>query len=276
MSKKSIDEFCIEYVLKELSKVRPLFHNERDFQFEIALIIKEMYDVELRLEYYVSDNKKNEESKYVDNRQYLDLLVFEKNKKVQNKNRKCIIIELKYKTKEWKNDENSDEQYNLKNQGAKDYGSYYIYRDLKRIEEWCKNYKDNNLKNYDILNGYVVFLTNDDGYWLPDKKMKGIFRNYNLNYKEENGKYKVEIEKDKHNYFDSNGKEIKFWSEDKFKDNNFNKGRFVQYNPKSTKNKPPIKFDNSYYGVWNKYSNYGENEKNEVWQLIIPYKNEKV
>ena len=44
----------IKKIIELLSQRRPIFHNERDFQFEFALLLKELYNSDVRLEYFYS------------------------------------------------------------------------------------------------------------------------------------------------------------------------------------------------------------------------------
>lgn len=162
--KKSLNEFDISYVLKELSEKRPLFHNERDLQFELALKIKELYNCDIRLEYYCNE---------IDGKRcYIDIVAIDRGNNI------CILFELKYKTKKF-SDTLNGEVFNLKQQGARDYGCVYIHSDLQRLENLCLNKKKINGLN--ILKAYVVFITNDDGYQ-KDFGENTAFAEFALNY----------------------------------------------------------------------------------------------
>jgi hypothetical protein len=114
----SLKEFDVSNVIKKLSEKRPLFHNERDFQFELALMIKDMYECEIRLEYFYKTDVNGK-------RCYIDLIAYDDNY--------CIAFELKYKTKKFKGEAGS-ENYDLKEQSAQDHGCVYVLSDLKRLE----------------------------------------------------------------------------------------------------------------------------------------------
>lgn len=155
-------DFDINKVLESLSKKRELFHCEADFQFALAEEIKNFYEnIDIRLEYFYkedkkdNDERKNEENKN-DHRQYIDILVIYNNKE-------CIPIELKYKTnrEEVIILDKNEEEYHLKKQGAKNDSSFYIIKDLERIEKIVSNNesKTYNLNHYIVVKGYVIFLT---------------------------------------------------------------------------------------------------------------------
>ena len=124
-------------ILDELSKERPIFHSEADFQHALAWKIHEKHnDLNIRLE-----NKLNSQGIYI------DLFAFNDTDK--------IAIELKYKTKKIdKIFEN--EVFNLKNQSALDQGRYDFIKDISRLEKARTRY------NYI---GFAIFLTNDKIYW---------------------------------------------------------------------------------------------------------------
>lgn len=127
-------------VLNELSKKRPVFHSEADFQQALAWTIHEKYSgLKIRLEKRVVLNKEEV---------YFDIFAFNDNK--------TVAIEVKYKTKKLDIEVNS-EQFNLKNQGAQDQGRYDFIKDISRLEKA--------LKNCPVGTGFAIFLTNDESYW---------------------------------------------------------------------------------------------------------------
>ena len=132
----------IREILKELSKTRPLFQNETDLQFFIALALKEK-GYEIRLEYY--SGKENNKRKYV------DLVVV--------KNNECYIFEFKYKTKK-EEIIISNEKFELFDQQAIDLGSYLVLKDVERTEK----HMNQKFLNVEVTKGYVIFLTNDKNY----------------------------------------------------------------------------------------------------------------
>lgn len=157
-------------VIKTLQGKRQIFCSEADFQLEMALVIKEMYsNAKLRLEYVPT----------FDDKMRIDIIVFISNE--------WIPIELKYKTKNSKKEEEmidqiTQEVFNLKNQGAKDIGCYLYLKDIMRIEsikeqkiEIIKGQEKNNFKE-----GYAVFLTNDETYLNPPQKNNCVYKDFSL------------------------------------------------------------------------------------------------
>ena len=137
----------IEGVLKELSGKRPIFHSEADFQHALAWTIHEKYpDLNIRLEKRVVLNNNNKKI-------YFDIFAFNENKTV------IVIIEVKYKTKELKLDDDAvvnNEKFDLKNQGAQDQGRYDFINDISRLEKALEIYGGT---------GFAILLTNDESYW---------------------------------------------------------------------------------------------------------------
>lgn len=156
----SLKEFDVSNVIEKLSEKRPLFHNERDFQFELALMIKDMYECEIRLEYYYRTDENNK-------RCYIDLIAYDNNY--------CIAFELKYKTMKYDGKLN-DELYELKEQGARDWGCAYVLSDLKRLEDLVLS--GDIIGGRKINKGFVIFITNDEKY---KKEYKGeLFKEFSL------------------------------------------------------------------------------------------------
>lgn len=130
----------ITELLDELSKERPIFHSEADFQHALAWKIHEKYsDLNIRLEKRITLNDKEI---------YIDVFI--------HKGNNIVAIETKYKTKNI-NITVSNEEFNLKNHSAPNNNRYDFIKDISRIEECLKKY----------LNGYAfaIFLTNDSSYW---------------------------------------------------------------------------------------------------------------
>jgi hypothetical protein len=125
------------FALEELSKKRPVFHSEADFQLELATHLSSKgFNVRLEKSYSrVGIYKKIE----------LDVELND-----------SIAIELKYKTidRDFLND---GEDYKLKNHGAQNLGRFDFFEDVRRLQS---------LKNCGkIKSGFVIFLTNDPLYW---------------------------------------------------------------------------------------------------------------
>ncbi len=234
MNRVNFNDFDLDTlnkILSELSKSRPIFHNEQDFQFELAIKLRDFIDdADIRLE-YCNDFKENR-------RQYIDILII--NKEYSD----CIAIELKYKTKANNTKDNyyecGKEKFYLKNQSARDHGCYYIYNDISRMEK-IMNKKING--DITVIKSFVIFLTNDKNY---KNKMSGIFKNYSL---EENKNHEAIITEGEHRYFDpKTGEELIDWNR--------------KY-PASTSGKEPIKFTTNQKGIW---SDYGDKD---FYQLVF-------
>ena len=132
--------FNMEDVLNKLSKKRPVFHSEADFQHSLAWEIHEMHpDLNIRLE-------KREEINGED--LHLDIFIF--------RDGEVCALELKYKTKRLKVTI-SNEDYDLKDQGAQDLGRYDFCKDIEKLEKVLEKYPGGT--------GFAIFLTNDDLYW---------------------------------------------------------------------------------------------------------------
>ncbi|TPW73830.1 hypothetical protein [Schumannella sp. 10F1B-5-1] len=125
-------------VLSSLAARRPVFHSERDFQFELAWEVRtRVPDVRVYLEPRPSANV------------HLDL-AFEHDGAYS-------ALELKYLTRHWDGTDPSGQSFTLTNQGALDYGRYGGVRDVTRIESF--------LRSRPGSNGAAIALTNDSGYW---------------------------------------------------------------------------------------------------------------
>ena len=137
----------VEQALNNLLSGNRIFNSEADFQFALAWQIKQDFPkVEILLEYTPW--------KFKDNIR-IDIVVLIDDA--------MIPIELKYKTKKYKNEETG---LVLKNQGAQDIGRYDFLSDIERLE----NFMDS--KDYNIQKAYAIFLTNDSLYWNEPKSNK--------------------------------------------------------------------------------------------------------
>ena len=161
-----LDRCKLENILKELRKERPIFHFEADFQYALALKIREKFSNSIiRLEKREKINGKNIK---------VDIFVY------FCKEESCTYIELKYKTRKVEIELNTGdescklkEKYELKNQEARDIGGYDFCKDIERLE--------NLVKNCSKCTGFAIFLTNDPSYWEPpqQKSNADAFRIYN-------------------------------------------------------------------------------------------------
>jgi len=135
-------------IMNDLSKARPIFHSEADFQHALAWMIHEIYpNFEVRLE----------KREIVDGKEiYFDIFVLAASD--------AFPIEVKYKTGKLKmtipTDRGYKEEYDLKNQVAHDVARYNFIKDILRIEKFRRG-------------GFAVFLTNDKSYW-EESSYKGL------------------------------------------------------------------------------------------------------
>ena len=129
--------FDIHQVMTELSKTRPIFHSEADFQHALAWQIHEIIpDCRIRLEF----NSPYQEGVYLD--------IWIPNQQT--------VVELKYKTKAlWALD--NRELFFLKEQGAQNHGRYDFLKDIERVE------REIELSN-SVNRGFAVILTNEPSY----------------------------------------------------------------------------------------------------------------
>lgn len=150
--------FDIEDVMNKLSKERPVFHSEADFQHSLAWEIHKMHpNFNIRLEKREEIN--GEEF-------YLDIFITPKHFRSD----KICALELKYKTKRLKITI-SNEGYHLKDQSAQDCGRYDFCKDIERLEKV--------LKKYDGI-GFAIFLTNDDLYWRTPQNLNTADKDFRI------------------------------------------------------------------------------------------------
>ena len=160
-------EFDIEKILNELVKERPVFHNESDFQFCLALKIKETYGYEVRLEKFLRTEHEVVGKKKQTVRKYIDIIV------ADEPSEKYIAIELKYKTKGVQFN-SFREEYDLQDQGAQDYGCYAVLADVERIESLRRI--DKFYRGFHFEKGYSIIISNDRYY--EKENVKNIFRKF--------------------------------------------------------------------------------------------------
>lgn len=128
-------------LMAKLSRQRPLFHSEADFQHSLAWTIHEKYpDISIRLEYPVQQAEK---------RIHVDIWLIDGNH--------TYAIELKYGTTLFQF-VGSGESYDLRNQSADDLIRYAFCKDIERLE---------NLKSTGGTTGYAIFLSNYPPFWSP-------------------------------------------------------------------------------------------------------------
>ncbi|OGW69254.1 MAG: hypothetical protein A2036_03920 [Omnitrophica bacterium GWA2_50_21] len=141
-----IDKNKMDEILSDLSKGRPVFHMEADFQ--LALFRK------------IANDLGDSEGAYLENLEkngaHTDIYV--KTKKLH------IAIEIKYATKEavlGPYGEKSKEVFRLKKQTGHTGRRYRFWNDVERLQEIVEKGKGE-------TRGFALFLTNDEAYWSPD------------------------------------------------------------------------------------------------------------
>ncbi len=133
-------------IIDNLSRKRPLFHNEADFQHALAWEIREFYpDSKIRLEKKIQA---------FGQKMYLDIWIEYLGRK--------YAIELKYITRKF-NCVIADEEYALSNHGAQDIGRYDVLKDLQRLEQMIMVGAADE--------GVLIFLTNDSSYFMEPKNV---------------------------------------------------------------------------------------------------------
>jgi len=127
-------------IMLELSKKRPIFHSEADFQHALAWQISQMYkDFSVRLE---------RRFKIKGDTLSIDVFLLSSGGN--------IPIELKYFKQKIEVNHRAEE-FVLPNQVARDLGRYNFLKDIKRIEDV--------LDSSPAKEGYCLVLTNDPLYW---------------------------------------------------------------------------------------------------------------
>ena len=130
-------------LLEDLSRCRPVFHSERDFQLAFAWYLHETIpDSQARLEFKAFKNEK----------MYLDIWL----------KTLGIAIELKYYTREL-NVEQEGEHFTLLNQAAYPPRRYDFISDIRRLERVVRGFEL-------AKSGLAVLLTNDPSYWKPPRQ----------------------------------------------------------------------------------------------------------
>ena len=144
-------------IMESLSRKRPIFHSEADFQHALALEMAYSDNFcRLRLEKRFSLPLGDEEKEI-----YMDIFAY-----LITPEEKLVRagVELKYLTKNFEMEING-EVYRLKNQSAQDQRRYDFLLDIVRLERL--------IERGDIDVGYAILLTNDRSYWKePQKRSK--------------------------------------------------------------------------------------------------------
>ena len=148
-----MNESNINRTLDELSEIRPIFHNEADFQFSFAWQIqKQNPNHRIRLEYKVPQ--------FVN--RYTDIWITGED---------FVAIELKYKPISMQLQYN-EEIFELKKHGAQDIGRYDFLKDVQRLEEIIMEYPN--------TKAYAIMITNDRLYWQSPQKHNSVDKDFKI------------------------------------------------------------------------------------------------
>lgn len=141
----------IQQLMRDLALVRPVFHSELDFHFQLAWVIQQTYPKARVIPIYKPQSVV---------REYLDLFI--------DRGDAVAMIELKYKTRL---PNPPLPNFDLTSQSAHPEGRYLAWRDVVRLERWVSGWKS-------PATGYAIFLTNDSAYWKDtgSSKYDGDFR----------------------------------------------------------------------------------------------------
>ena len=138
----------VNELMKDLARVRPVFHSEADFQHALAWHIHEVgLDPRVRLEWPV---KLPDSGKRI----YVDLYLPGSE----------VAMDLGYRTRKLEL-EYEGEQFALCDQSSQDrgrwttWGRYDFLRDVQRLEQLSER--------PDVRAGFAILLTNDPLYWDP-------------------------------------------------------------------------------------------------------------
>jgi len=139
-------------IMQKLSRERPIFHSEADFQHALAWQIHvESPESQIRLEYPLD----YEESRH------LDIVLLDGNRELafELKYKKCHFLAFVQR-----------EIFSLRTDSAEDIGRYDFLKDVQRLEKFVSNRPN--------ANGYAILLTNDSLYWRasPRETISDAFR----------------------------------------------------------------------------------------------------
>jgi len=134
-----------------------MFYSEAEFQQELAYFLRQRHrNATIHLEYPLENLFSQKE------KERIDIVVEE--------NGEFVPIELKYKTKKLKLEEQifgSSESIGLREQLATPDNRCEIWDDVERIESIKKKYPN-------VPGGIVVVLTNEPGFWKNDGTISGL------------------------------------------------------------------------------------------------------
>lgn len=136
-------------VMKHLTRYRPAFHSEADFQFAFAQTVTALSsDVRCRLEV---PQQVIEAEASTQRGEYVDLSCHGPTGQT--------LIEFKYATRGWSGTDPHGEAFRLRHHAAYDLTRRYYLHDIRRLERFTLG-RDN-------TNGLAILLTNEPSLWNP-------------------------------------------------------------------------------------------------------------
>lgn len=145
-------------LMASLSKVRPIFHSEADFQFAFSQAVRETApDMRVRLEVRQSDEKA----------EYLDLVCWTPTART--------LIEFKYATVGWRGCDPAGERYRVADHAAFDLTRRYFIHDVRRLERFTSAESEDT-----ATNGLAILLTNAATLWDAPRRKDTRDANFRL------------------------------------------------------------------------------------------------
>lgn len=144
--------FDVHAIMANLSRQRPVFHSEADFQHAFAWQVhSDLPDSQVRLEYRPR----------IDERVYIDMWIANIS----------LAIELKYRTRQTAL-QFANERFDLRQQSAQDHGRYDFLKDLQRLER---------LEQQGLARaGLAILLTNDHLYWEHPRRLPYLDKDFRI------------------------------------------------------------------------------------------------
>jgi hypothetical protein len=140
----------VHEVMEGMTKTRPVFHSEADFQHSLAWELHLRYpSAHIRLERVFPTSL---------GRLHVDFLCLLE--------RETCVFELKYKTRAAALLLDGEEFY-LQDHSAQPPTRYDFIKDIARLEAIVHN-------NTSAIRGFAVFLTNDSAYWCKPRAIDGV------------------------------------------------------------------------------------------------------
>ena len=149
---RSSSIFDVHAIMANLSRQRPVFHSEADFQHAFAWQVhSDLPESQVRLEYRPQ----------VDERVHIDMWIANIS----------FAIELKYRIRQTVL-QVANERFELRQQSAQDHGRYDFLKDLRRLES---------LEQQGLArSGLAILLTNDHLYWEHPRRLPNLDKDFRI------------------------------------------------------------------------------------------------